>query len=292
MREKIFEFAKKLNIDHIGVAPVCYYEKLDERTKEREKKYGLTVFEEKDEKKRTDPRISFPWARSIIVCLFPYYTGDFNEDSNISVYAQIPDYHGVAKEKLKKISEYIARETNKKCECFSDTGVLNDRFLAYLAGLGFFGLNTCLINDECGSYFFIGYIVSELELAYDKPNSRTCMMCRKCIDVCPAGAIDGEFHIDTKKCVSYITQMKTLTDEQQKILNAQNMVYGCDKCQSVCPHNQNLPLSKISEFYEKKVEFLSEEELIKMSNKEFLKKYGDFAFSWRGKAVILKNFNK
>ena len=291
MKELIIDFAKKLNIEFIGVAPVEHYYVLEERIKIRKSKYGLSIFEEHDIKKRVNPHISYPWAKSIIVCLFPYYTGD-GANSNISRYARIPDYHTVTKENLEKICDFINKHKKARCECFSDTGVLHDRYLAYLAGLGFFGLNTCLINEKYGTYFFIGYIVTDLELQMDYPQDKTCAMCRKCVSACPGKAIDGEYHINVQNCVSYITQLKEMTCEQKSILNSQPMAYGCDKCQEVCPHNANPVKTPIREFYQKKLEILSKDELLSMSNREFKEKYSDFAFSWRGKGAILKNFDK
>ncbi len=291
MKEEILNFSRKFDIEYTGIAPVMYYDELEKRILEREKKYGLSEFEEKDVSIRTNPLITYPWAKSIIVCLFPYYTGE-DKDANVSKYAKIPDYHKVAKNKLNAICDFIKEKQNARCECFSDTGVLHDRYLAYLAGLGFFGLNTCLINEKYGSFFFIGYIITDLELTPDKPQDIECEKCKKCVSACPGCAIDGDFHINVQNCVSYITQLKKLTLEQTQILKGQNMVYGCDKCQDICPHNQNPVKTPIAEFYEKKEAVLKKTDVENMSNKEFRKKFGDFPFSWRGKGTILKNFDK
>lgn len=291
MKNEILEFAKKLNIEYTGVAPVMRYEELFEHLKSRQEKYGLSDFEEKDIEKRANPSLSYPWAKSIIVCLFPYYTGE-DEDSNISKYARVPDYHKVVKDKLDAICEYINKKTSMHSEAFCDTGILHERYLAYISGLGFKGLSTCLISEKYGTYFFIGYIVTELELESDKPQNKECIKCGKCVSACPGQAIDGEFHIDVSKCVSYITQLKAITDEQKEILKSQDMVYGCDRCQDVCPYNQNAQKTPIEEFYKKRVRKLKKCELETLSNKEFKEKYADFAFSWRGKGAILKNFDK
>ena len=291
MKEEIFEFARKLDIEYAGVAPVMYYDELEKRILKRKENYGLSEFEEKDVSLRTNPLITYPWAKSIIVCLFPYYTGE-DDNANVSKYAKVPDYHKIAKNKLNQICEFINERKSAKLECFADTGVLHDRYLAYLAGLGFFGLNSCLINEKYGSFFFIGYIITDLELTTDKQQNTECIKCKKCIEVCPGHAIDEDFNINVRNCVSYITQLKKLTQEQARILKRQNMVYGCDKCQDICPHNQNPVLTPIKEFYEISEPHLEKETLENMSNKEFLKKYGGFAFSWRGKSTILKNFDK
>lgn len=291
MKEKIKEYAKELNIDYTGVAPIKRYEELEKRLVASKEKYGVNQFVEKDIEKRVNPVLSFPWAKSIVVCLLPYYTGE-DEVANVSRYARIPDYHIVAKKKLDSIAEFIKKTSGARCECFADTGVLHDRYLAFLAGLGFFGMNNCLINEEYGTYFFIGYIVTELELEADKPQNKECEKCGACIKNCPGGALDKEGHLNSERCVSYITQIKELTPEQMKILNGQTMIYGCDRCQEVCPHNANLTKTEIREFYEKREAKLDSDELLLMSNREFKEKYSEFPFSWRGKATILKNFGK
>ena len=291
MKEKIIDYAKKLNIEFCGIVPCEHYADLEEKLSRRREKYGISEFEEESIEKRAIPQNTFPWAKSIIVCLFPYYTGE-DEGANVSRYARIPDYHTVAKNKLCDISDFIKEHTEARCECFADNGALHDRYLAYRAGLGFFGLNTCLINEKYGSYFFIGYIVTDLELAPDKPQDETCAMCKKCVSSCCGNALDGEGGLDVKKCVSYITQLKEITDKQKEILMSQDMIYGCDRCQEVCPHNKDIPKTPIKEFYEKRCADLSENELLSLSNKEFKKRYGEFPFSWRGKATILKNFGK
>ena len=116
------------------------YDDLERRLNYRREKYGINQFEEADIEKCINPLLIFPWAKSIVVCLFPYYTGE-DKDANISRYARIPDYHRVAKEKLEKIADYIKGTYKAQTECFADTGVLNDRYLAYMSGLGFYGMN-------------------------------------------------------------------------------------------------------------------------------------------------------
>ena len=133
MKNKIKEFAKKLNIEFCGIAPITWYTDLEKTILERKVKYGLSQFEEEDIEKRVNPLKTFPWAKSIVVCLFPYYTGE-DENANISRYARIPDYHKVINDKLNEICRFIKSEREARCEVFADTGVLHDRYLAYLAG--------------------------------------------------------------------------------------------------------------------------------------------------------------
>lgn len=225
-------------------------------------------------------------GKSAIVCLFPYYIGD--REGNLSLYARSFDYHSVIKEKLSPVCDFIRTLVPEtECEIFADIGPEVDRRLAYEAGLGFYGKNKMLINDALGSYFFIGYILCDLDLAPDTPLQKTCMGCNLCIESCPGRALDEEF--DLSKCASNISQKKgDLTESEIAILKKSGLVFGCDMCQRVCPHN-NIAPQPMAEFTEDLIDSLSIEDLEKLSNREFMRKYKNRAFSWRGKEVLRRN---
>lgn len=292
MKEKIKLYAKKLQIEYTGIISAAPMMELQEILSSRRKTRGFTSFEEMDLEKRTVPELTLPGAKSIIVCLFPYYNGP-NEEGNLSRFARIPDYHKVVIKRLEKICEFIKQEKpDANVLPFVDSGPLADKYLAYQAGLGFFGKNLLLINEKYGSYVFIGYIITDLSLAPDAPSMKTCDNCDRCINACPGGALKDAFDFDAQACVSYITQRKTISSEQEKILSAQSSVYGCDICQEVCPHNANIPLTPIAEFQKPFLNNIEEKALSAMSNREFVRVYKKFPFSWRGKSAILKNFRK
>ncbi len=289
MKNAIKEFAKGIGIEYVGVVSAEPMEELKQYLFDKRSKYGISDFEESDIEKRTNPKLLMEDAKSIIVCLLPYYTGG-KMCENISNYAQIPDYHKVAKKKLDEICDFF-KDENTKTMCFSDTGPLHDKYLAYKSGLGFLGKNTLLINEKYGSFVFIGYIITNLLLTPDEPAREKCLNCGRCIEACPGKAISADFGFNEKNCVSYITQIKEPDEKQKTILYSQTSVYGCDICQNVCPHNKNIPKTPIKEFYEKRLEKLEKDRIEAMSNKEFKDAYSDFAFSWRGKKAILKNFS-
>ncbi len=222
-----------------------------------------------------------------IVALFPYYVP--NEDGNLSMYARGRDYHQVAEEKLKQICTFLKQFTSQPCEIFVDKGTQDDRAAAYRAGLGFYGRNGMLICEEYGSYFFIGQIHTALELPTDKPLQKTCMQCGACEHACIGGALhNGTF--DITRCVSDISQRKgELGAEEQKMLIRSGLCWGCDICQSVCPHNRNLPMTALPEFLPDRISSLHLEDLEEISNREFLRRYRNYAFQWRGKAPIERN---
>ena len=226
--------------------------------------------------------------KSAIVCLFPYFCG--NADGNLSLYARGYDYHSVIKEKLSLVTDFIkALSPDSECGIFADIGPEIDRRLAYEAGLGFYGKNRMLINDDFGSYFFIGYILTDLPLPEDKPLSKSCMGCNKCIEACIGGALGEGFCLE--KCASHISQKKgDLTDDEIAILKKSNLIFGCDMCQRVCPHN-NITPRPMKEFTEDMIYSLSISDIENLSNREFLSKYKNRAFSWRGKNVLLRNID-
>lgn len=224
--------------------------------------------------------------KSAIVCLFPYFCG--YTEGNLSLYARGIDYHLIIKEKLGQLTEFIrALAPEVSCDIFADIGPEIDRQLAYNAGLGFYGKNGMLINDDFGSFFFIGYILCDLPLKADTPLNKSCIGCNRCIDACPGGALGEKF--DISKCASHISQKKgELSENEQSILKKSGLIWGCDTCQRVCPHNNILP-KPLREFTEDLIHSLTKEDIENLSNKEFMRKYKNRAFSWRGKNVILRN---
>ena len=223
---------------------------------------------------------------SVIVALFPYYTGEF-EDANLSRYAYGKDYHIVANDYLTDIANHFGLNDYK---IYSDIGPAIDRSLAIDAGLGFRGRNTMVINEKYGSYFFIGYIVCREKLELDTPSVKTCIDCGKCIEACPGGALNGDFTINLEKCASHISQKKgELTDDEIALIRKTGLCFGCDICQNICPHNECIEVTPINEFRENIIASLSFSDVDGLSNREFKQNYGDRAFSWRGKNVLARN---
>jgi len=292
MKDKLIEYCLSLNIDSIGIAPLGPYRELEERLRTRKELGQLTGFEEQDINLRIDPKLTMPEAKSIIVCLFPYYIGNI-EGSNVSKYTYSKDYHIVIKERLNNIGEFLS--TNIEGFSFQscvDTGPMSDRYLAYLGGLGYFGINSNIICDKYGSYVNIGYIINNYPFEPDRPLDKTCIKCGACIKACPGQIILGNFDIDPRLCRSYITQIKRdLTDDEIEILKKTDLIYGCDVCQDVCPHNKDIQTTSIKEFRDDIIYKLTEEELRGISNKGFMRRYSSRAFAWRGKKILLRNLD-
>ena len=230
-------------------------------------------------------RVGF--SKNAVVALLPYFVE--GEDGNLSMYARGKDYHIVLEEKLERLSLTLKELGAKETKIHVDKGNYNDRKAAYEASLGFYGMNGMLLAPGYGSYFFIGQIIHDLELEEDTPQDRECLMCGRCQRECPANAINGD-GIDVERCLSHITQKRgELSDEEKKLIKRQKTCWGCDVCQRVCPHNRGLKTTASLEFLENRITSLKKEDIEGLSNKEFKEKYGNYAFSWRGKTVLLRN---
>ena len=291
-KEEIKKLLQKLGLDTVGIAPIGPYEELRKILQDKADKNLITGMEEADIEKRINPKLIMEDAKSIIVCAFPYYISE-QYQSNISRYCYGQDYHLVIKNKLNNICEEIkSKDNNFKYEVFADNGPLVDRYLAYLSGIGYYGINNNIITDKYGSYVFIGYIVNNYELKPDNPIDKTCLKCNKCVNYCPGNAHEGDYKMDPKKCVSFITQKKEeLTSEEIEKMKKNKSVFGCDVCQVVCPHNNDICESNIEEFTTNLITSLNEEEINSISNKEFKRRYKDRAFSWRGRNIIKRNMD-
>ena len=217
--------------------------------------------------------------KTYLVCLFPYFVK--GEKGNISIYSRGRDYHLVIREKLEKINEFLGQ----KGEILADIGEQNDREAAFLSGLGFYGKNGLLINHRFGTYFFIGQLEIKTHITPDSPLEETCINCGACMKHCPGNAIGETFNIFN--CASEISQKKgELSPKEIEILKKSGLIWGCDTCQAVCPHNKDLETTAMAEFMTDRITYYDD---FHLSNREFLKKYKEYAFSWRGLSPIKRN---
>ncbi len=223
---------------------------------------------------------------SKIVCLFPYFTGNRNM-GNLSMYTYGLDYHTIIENYLNKIANFVKGiSPSATTKIHVDIGEGDDKKSAYLAGLGFFGKNSLLINPTYGSFVFIGYVETDLILSPDAPLENKCQDCGKCMRACPGGAIQNE-KINVTKCASFLSQKKgALSEKEAAILKRSGLIWGCDICQTVCPHNKDVPISPIQDFHKSLLYSIT---TLPETNKEFSVTFGDRAFSWRGKAVLKRN---
>jgi epoxyqueuosine reductase len=167
----------------------------------------------------------------------------------VARYALGRDYHKVIRSRLQRLADRIAGEIGRfGYRVFTDSAPVMEVELARKAGLGWRGKHTLLIAREAGSLFFLGDIYTDLPLPVDAPVRAHCGSCRKCIDVCPTGAIVAPYRLDARRCISYLTiELKgSIPAELRPLIG--NRVYGCDDCQLVCPWNRYARISPEADF--------------------------------------------
>jgi epoxyqueuosine reductase len=207
--------------------------------------------------KRASIKSTFPWARSVIVCAINYNTAQpYSTEVHdpklgwIARYAwSQEDYHDAVLRKLRSV-EAMLREASVGLEtrCYVDTGPVVERVYAKYAGVGWIGKNTCIINQQLGSWLFLGVILTSLDLQPDVPAPDRCGSCTRCIDACPTDALIAPYQLDANKCISYLTIEKRglIPEEMREGIGQQ--VFGCDICQDVCPWNRKAPTTIATEF--------------------------------------------
>jgi len=195
--------------------------------------------------KRTDPRLLVPGARSVVVVLQNYHTKEVQRDPDapiISKYAYGKDYHKIVKKKLKILFDWMNQDIGPvQGRFFVDSAPVLERAWGHIAGLGWIGKHSLLLNRKYGSWFFLGVIISDLELEPDHgPMKDYCGECTRCVDACPTSAILPGRSVDATRCISYLTielKNREIPAEFRDKMN--NRAFGCDICQDVCPWNNN-----------------------------------------------------
>lgn len=208
---------------------------------------------------RLDPQGLVPGARSVISVALNYYPAvrRKEEDPYIAYYAYGEDYHTVVKEKLRCLWQAVLEDilpssslssspsgtkdtlpAPPAARCFTDSAPILERYWAWKAGLGFIGKNTHLIIPGKGSYFFLGEIVTTLEVdRYDRPQPDRCGRCTRCLDACPTQALSSH-RLDASRCLSYLTIEHKGDIPEAEASRLGNRLYGCDTCQQACPWNR------------------------------------------------------
>jgi len=211
---------------------------------------GDMAYLQRDPARRVDPRSVVPNAKSVVSLAVSYYAGDPHAHGpgwgRVARYAWCPDYHEALAEPLSKLIDFIRGATGGAgCRAYTDTGPVLERDFAMLAGLGWIGKNTCLINPQAGSWLFLAEIITEAEMEPDPPMRDLCGTCRRCLDVCPTGALVAPRCLDARRCISYLTiELKTAIPRQLRPLIG-DRIFGCDLCQEVCPYNRKPMLVRL-----------------------------------------------
>ena len=241
MSEWIRDYARALGFELVGIAPAQPPPHAESFLHWLAQGYaGAMEYLERTAHLRINPAELLPDARSAVVVGLNYAPAELPEtDYRIARYALGDDYHQVIRAKLETLLsaiQAVAPEAQGRI-CVDSAPVL-ERDLAWLAGLGWYGKNTCLINTHRGSYFFLGVLLLTLELEYDTPAEGGCGTCRLCLDACPTGALTEPYTLDARKCISYLTiELRDSIPESYRAPMGE-WLFGCDICQEVCPFNR------------------------------------------------------
>ncbi len=265
-----------------------------------------------------DPSMHLENAKSIISIILPYAM-DSQEDRvklrivkesklnheseyKLSKASIFKDYHLLVKDYLIQIENFIQDELGGKAVGFCDTGPLNDKAVLLRTGK-FKVLNNSLIwHPKFGSRFFIGYLITDLNLSdkgdlspsdHQELEHEFCSKCGKCSKVCPNDAIQDHGHLTSKRCISYLTQSKKWISGELAAegLTLAGYVYGCDLCQLVCPLNKQDIGDEYA--YETVVDEYVDQDCIKdLTNREFRKIYNKSSSGWIGKKRFLRNIEE
>jgi epoxyqueuosine reductase len=221
---------------------------------------------------RDDPALLLPGAKSVIVVAMNYYPQRFQPKHapQVAYYAYGRDYHEVVKKRLWQLASYIEQETGASSRACVDSAPLRERYWAQQAGVGFIGLNNQLIIPGRGSYFFLGVLLTTLELEPDEPCLQQCQQCHACEKACPTGALRCGDTVDARRCLSCLTieHKGELPEWVGDVIG--NRVYGCDTCQQCCPHNRDAVPTGIAEFHPSDLLLsLTRRQILDMTQPEF-----------------------
>jgi epoxyqueuosine reductase len=242
----------------------------------------------------TDPGRLIAGARSVVCIALPYATpapasGPLR--GRVSNYAWSPDYHRRLRALLDAVAQVIDEAAGERVTCVAcDTKPLAERALAARSGIGWVGKHTNVIAPGCGSFIFLGEIVTTLELPADAPIAKSCGECRRCVDACPTRALRGDYTIDANRCISDLTQRTDGIPPAMRPLLG-DWVWGCDICQVVCPPTQEAGNRGGGASAPRDLETARPVlvELLALRSGTFERRYRPTAMGWRGGAVLRRN---
>ncbi len=269
LREIIHMAAREEGLDGVGIAQVEGFSASNDvqfysQWLDRGLAGEMSYLQGEKAVKRAAPDRVLPGAQSVICAALIYNSAEPRStecrDSFrgwISRYAWgTKDYHDALMPRLLQVEAAIksaatAHGLEVQARSYVDTGPIVERVYAKYAGVGWIGKNTCMINQQIGSWLFLGVILTSLELAADLPATDRCGSCTRCIDACPTEAIVSPGKLDARRCIAYLTIEKRGEIPEDLRAGVGHHVFGCDICQDVCPWNNktgNAPATFLPEF--------------------------------------------
>jgi epoxyqueuosine reductase len=296
----LHQLAEHENIIGIGALRARVFNELEPILRKRHQENRATTFEEANIQKRINPFLLMTSVKSIVVTATSYHSPEEDAESprpryagELAKFARGLDYHQILHRQLRALAQGLQSQIpDLTWQAYVDTGPLVDRYLAAQAGLGFYGRNNCLIMPGYGSCVVFGYLLLNhiVEKSVEEPVPlKSCEGCGRCQAACPVQALQHPYQIQPERCLSHLLQRKeSVPDEFRHAAGL--MLYGCDVCQKVCPHNQSLPASREPAMQVSANErWIDLEHLLGLSNRQFNRLYRSHAFGWRGQKILQRN---
>ncbi len=227
-----------------------------------------------------------PGLQSLLCAAFPYGP-KAPAPGPISLYARGADYHAVLRERLSPAAAELARRfPGHRFDFYADSSPFPEVFAAALAGLGSVGQNGLLITPNAGSYVFLGFLATDASLPETGDGTvHPCPGCGACLRACPGGALPAP--PDTERCLSALTQQRgALSEEQQALIRRGGSLWGCDRCQLVCPENHCRTVFSLPEFAPLPP---PQDADLSLSDRAFRRAFAGRAFTWRGVQPLRRN---
>ena len=262
--------------------------------------HGKMHFMEKHGNKRSRPEKLVKDTISIISVRINYLDKDAadantilkqHQKAYVSRYALGRDYHKLIRKRLQQLADKITQTIGPfSYRAFSDSAPVLEKPLAEQAALGWIGKHTLLLNQDAGSWFFLGELYTNLPLPPSTPTANHCGSCKRCIDICPTQAIVAPYKLDARRCIAYLTiEFKgSIPIELRPLIG--NRIFGCDDCQLVCPWNRYAGYSTEEKFRTR--HHLDSADLIELfawSEQEFCDKLAGSAIKRSGYESWLRN---
>lgn len=243
------------------------------------------------------PDSVLPGVRSVVMLGLNYRTEEplpaEASHGKVSRYAWgETDYHSVLRQRLKQLSQFLKRRApDAKSRGIVDTAPLLERDFARLAGLGWFGKNTLLINKRQGSWLFLSALLTDVELEYDAPHQTAhCGTCTRCLEACPTDAFEGPYVLDARKCISYLTIELRGPIPVELRTGMGDWLFGCDVCQDVCPWNRKAPMTFEPSFQPRPdLRPADARRLLQLTAEEFEREFSETPLARLGRAGLLRN---
>jgi len=233
--------------------------------------FGVCLYSDYKRRSKRFKSKRFDYAKSVVSIAMPIGK---NDTFSMASFAMDLDYHLVVMRHLKNISNLMSDDD---LEYFTDSGPIDDKLIAYLSGIGYFGKNSLIISEKYGSYIMLGEILTPFDIKPDSPVSMSCNSCTICADECPVNAI-GSIR---EKCLT--GKLQVSNEDSPRYFEYYNTIYGCDICKSVCPQNIGIPIT--DEFDYDNFDF---RDIIKCNESEFTK-YEKYSFYWIGLDIMKRN---